>query len=76
MSVIDKAHRDFAKALVSLAREHNMDRLNVTFQKSFNHPDRPSPFFEPVEMTWQEGRHMAAGNITLCVRSTITETVQ
>lgn len=76
MSVIDQAHREFAQALVALAREHNMNRLNVSFQKSFHHPDGPGESFEPIEMSWHEGRHQAAGNISLSVKSTITESVK
>lgn len=57
--MITDAHRDFARAVVALAREHGMNHINMTFDnsssQSFSKGVQNS--WEKVTMNWREGRH-------------------
>ena len=70
--MIEDRHKEFAKALVALAREHRMDRLQVQFQDSTTPVDRAWP---PVRVSaeWQEGRHGSSANIHLSATTSVHE---
>lgn len=53
-------HEAFARAVVTLAREHKMNNIKISFRTSFNNPHRD---WHEVEATWQEGRHGAKSRI-------------
>lgn len=66
--MIEDAHRNFARALVALAREHGMDSLSVTYRLGF--PRRSEGPFVPwnsdqVQLSWAAGRHGIAAPISL-----------
>jgi hypothetical protein len=68
MSAIEQHHKAFARAVVALAREHQMDRLKLDFKTGFNHPSG-SIFGECITMTWNTGRHSDVNNIFLECRA-------
>jgi hypothetical protein len=61
--MITEADRAFAKALVSLAREHGAGKLSVDFslRSAKNHMEKNEDGsylnYEDVKMHWEEGRH-------------------
>lgn len=76
-SVIDGHHIEFAKAVVALAREHRMSKIEITFEKSFHHHARtynPS-FHGSVQARWSEGRHLAPAKISLSAATSVVETI-
>lgn len=75
MSAIDEDHRNFAEALVALARAHKMDNLSVTFSKSFSHLEINSGA-SSVQANWSEGRHGSRSSIHLSAETVIQETIQ
>ena len=68
MSAIEKHHKDFARAVVALARQHQMDKLTVTFQTGFDHPARATSH-DQVTMSWSAGRHGDPSTINLECRA-------
>lgn len=63
-------HAAFARAIVALAREHQMDSLTVSFRANFNclFPTGQSPaeiYSGQVQMSWSEGRHGSRNEIKL-----------
>lgn len=63
-------HAEFARAIVALAREHQMDALTVSFRANFNSlfptGQPPSEIYSgQVQMSWSEGRHGSRNEIKL-----------
>ncbi|MGB0410174.1 MAG: hypothetical protein ACPGFA_01190 [Pikeienuella sp.] len=56
MAITD-AHAAFARAVVALAREHQMDRISLEFEANFD-PQREAEFHSwgKVSMYWREPR--------------------
>ena len=70
--MIGDDHMAFARALVALARQHNMTDINISFRRGFTHYGRPEPAPIPdrlwdstIHASWSLGRHGAAGEIIL-----------
>ena len=73
--MIHEKHKEFAQALVALAREHDMDDLNASFSFAFRNDARrenPGPT-QTVSMKWSEGRHGAQSRIVLSAHATVHE---
>jgi hypothetical protein len=68
VTAITDYHRAFARAVVALAREHQMTALNMTFRTAFSHP-AGDHFGEEIRMAWSEGRHGDTNNISLECRA-------
>lgn len=54
--MVTPEHEAFARAVVALARAHQMNGLRLSFRKSFTSMDARGPF-EEVSVDWTEGRH-------------------
>lgn len=70
-------HAAFARAVVALAREHQMDSLTVSFRANFNSlfpPGQPPSevYSGQVTMAWSEGRHGDRNEIKLRFEGGIT----
>lgn len=66
--MIHPEHKNFARAVVALAREHGMDRISMQFSFGFDkaYPDgAPSRGNDTVKMGWSTGRHGDTSNINL-----------
>ncbi len=62
--MITDTHRAFARAVVALAREHDMDHVAIRFSLGFDHPERK---FENsiISANWTAGRHGDSANIVM-----------
>ena len=69
MTAITEYHKEFALAVVVLARQHNMDKIKLEFESDFNHPSG-HVFGERVTMSWCAGRHGDLNKIHLECRAT------
>lgn len=70
MSAITDEHIAFARAVVDLARQHKMDGIRLEFGPSFSHPTLTDYIARTrVTMSWSEGRHGDASNISLECRA-------
>lgn len=70
-------HAAFARAVVALAREHQMDALTVSFRANFQSlfpvGQPPSEVYSgQVQMSWSEGRHGSQNEIRLRFEGGIT----
>lgn len=63
--MITDRHREFAKAVVALAREHKMNNLRMDFQVAYTMEELPHQTYEQVSMNWTSGRHGDKGQIHL-----------
>lgn len=64
--MITERHREFARTLASLAREHGVNHIEMTFDlATSNFKFRDGRSYNKIRMTWQEGRHGAVERITL-----------
>lgn len=74
--MITDRHREFAKAVVALAREHKMNNLKMDFQVAYTMEELLHQTYEQVSMSWSSGRHGDKGQIHLESKAveTITET--
>lgn len=67
MPQITEKHKEFARAVVALAREHGANHLNVEFDfcssKLFATDDETR--HQKMNFIWQEGRHGASERITV-----------
>ncbi len=70
--IIDK-HKEFARAVVALAREHGANHLSVEFDFSSSKCFRGCPDIRRSKMhfSWNEGRHGAKQEITLNAHETV-----
>lgn len=66
-------HRDFARAVVALARQHKMDRIECAFEENFSLSRENEHSTQRVSLTWKEGRHGAQSRIVLNAHATIHE---
>jgi hypothetical protein len=66
--IVDR-HREFAKAVVALAREHKMDSLKMDFRDAYTMEELPRRTYEGVTMSWASGRHGDKGQIHLETRA-------
>ena len=64
--MVTEEHRDFARAVVALAREHKMSSLQMTFRCSYTFSSGP---WEQIRMQWSEGRHGVESQIELRTES-------
>ena len=73
--MIHDKHKEFAQALVALAREHSMDDLNASFSFAFRNDTRrqTSGPTQTISMKWAEGRHEACSRIVLTAHATVHE---
>jgi hypothetical protein len=64
--MIIKEHRDFAQAVVALAREHGMYHVNMTFRIQIAlEQELPRCAYDDVTMIWAQGRHGDTSTIRL-----------
>lgn len=70
--IIDK-HKEFARAVVALAREHGANHLSVEFDFASSKAFREYPDIRNSKMhfSWSEGRHGAKQEITLNASETV-----
>lgn len=63
--MITDNHRDFARAMVLLARQHGIGSFNLGFSLSVRAASLNGNAFGRVTMGWTEGRHGVENRITL-----------
>lgn len=70
---VGDGHRDFARAVVALARAHGVSTLSVTFTRASSSLWKREQW-DParVTATWTEGRHGDGALITLRAESALT----
>lgn len=69
--MITKAHIEFARAAVALARQHGMGAVTVSFSLSVRHPDAGRDTYGRVQMAWTDGRHGVPSQITITSEETL-----
>ena len=76
-ALIHDAHKKFAQALVALAREHKMRKIDCRFQPNFRLQDEhPNICRDEASLSWDEGRHGAGNNISIHAQTSIHETAE
>lgn len=72
---MNQEHKDFAKAVISLARQHKVGSVVLKFRFSFCVGDASH---EEVTVSWAEGRHGDKGTISISAtcHETISENIE
>jgi len=64
--MIHEKHRDFARAVVALARQHGMTGLEMSFRADFNSQCKIADLrSDDIKMIWALGRHGVENEIKL-----------
>lgn len=72
MPEITEKHKEFARAVVALAREHGANNLNVAFDFGSSQKFLAGEYGDlKTHFSWKEGRHGASERITLSASETV-----